>query len=168
MTVKGPSPVMAEVQLISGDLLDQQVDVIVNAWNRNFIPWWLLVPQGVAAAIRRRGGARPFREVRRHGMMRSGDAVVTSAGRLPHKAIIHVAALTWYWRSNLDIVRRGTDRALALAAQHGFASIAFPVLGSGTGGLKVETAREVMREVAAQHNSSLLVRIVTYERKKAS
>ena len=35
-------------QLVHGDLLDQEVDVIVNAWNRNIIPWWLLLPQGVS------------------------------------------------------------------------------------------------------------------------
>lgn len=156
---------MSKVELVTGDLLDQQVDVIVNAWNPNFIPWWLLVSQGVAGAIRRRAGAAPLREVGRKGILPSGDAVLTGAGRLPHEAIIHVAALTWYWRSSLDIVRRGTHNALTLAAQHGFGSITFPVLGSGTGGLKVEPARDVMREVAAGHDGSLLVRIVTYERR---
>lgn len=40
----------------TGDLLDQPVEVIVNAWNRNIIPWWLLLPQGVSGAIKRRGG----------------------------------------------------------------------------------------------------------------
>ncbi len=35
-----------ELRIIDGDLLDQDVDVIVNAWNRNIIPWWLLLPQG--------------------------------------------------------------------------------------------------------------------------
>jgi hypothetical protein len=35
-----------------GDLLDQPVDVTVNAWNRNIIPWWLLLPQGVSGAIK--------------------------------------------------------------------------------------------------------------------
>src|SRR5262245_57156966 len=37
--------------IVDGDLLDQDVEVIVNAWNRNVIPWWLLVPQGVSGAI---------------------------------------------------------------------------------------------------------------------
>ena len=36
------------VEVVEGDLLDQDVDVIVNAWNRNIIPWWLLLPQGVS------------------------------------------------------------------------------------------------------------------------
>jgi O-acetyl-ADP-ribose deacetylase (regulator of RNase III) len=44
------------VTIVDGDLLDQDVDVIVNAWNRNIIPWWLLIPQGVSGAIKERGG----------------------------------------------------------------------------------------------------------------
>ncbi len=44
------------VTVVEGDLLDQDVDVIVNAWNRNIIPWWLLLPQGVSGAIKKRGG----------------------------------------------------------------------------------------------------------------
>jgi O-acetyl-ADP-ribose deacetylase (regulator of RNase III) len=39
------------LQLVEGDLLLQDVDVIVNAWNCNIIPWWLLLPQGVSGAI---------------------------------------------------------------------------------------------------------------------
>lgn len=41
---------------VEGDLLDQQVDAIVNPWNRNVIPWWLLIPQGVSGALDRRAG----------------------------------------------------------------------------------------------------------------
>ncbi len=48
------------ITVVEGDLLDQDVDVIVNAWNRNIIPWWLLLPQGVSGAIKRRGGTAPF------------------------------------------------------------------------------------------------------------
>jgi hypothetical protein len=33
------------IKVVEGDLLDQEVDVIVHAWNRNVIPWWLLLPQ---------------------------------------------------------------------------------------------------------------------------
>lgn len=47
---------MSSPQIVDGDLLDQPVEVIVNARNRNIIPWWLLVPQGVSGAIKRRGG----------------------------------------------------------------------------------------------------------------
>jgi len=49
-------------EIVNGDLLDQDVDVIVNAWNRNIIPWWLLLPQGVSGAIKKRAGLAPFPE----------------------------------------------------------------------------------------------------------
>ncbi len=71
------------LELVDGDLLDQKVDVIVNAWNRNIIPWWLLIPQGVSGAIKKRAGAAPFRELARFGPLPLGHAVLTGAGRLP-------------------------------------------------------------------------------------
>jgi O-acetyl-ADP-ribose deacetylase (regulator of RNase III) len=49
-----------DLQIVAGDLLDQDVEVIVNAWNRNLIPWWLLLPQGVSGAIKKRGGYGRF------------------------------------------------------------------------------------------------------------
>ena len=73
------------VTVVEGDLLDQDVDVIVNAWNRNIIPWWLLLPQGVSGAIKKRGGTGPFKELRKHGAIPLGGAVLTSAGKLPFK-----------------------------------------------------------------------------------
>ncbi len=56
-----------------------------NAWNRNIIPWWLLLPWGVSGAIKRRGGTGPFKELRRQGAIPLGGAVLTSAGKLPFK-----------------------------------------------------------------------------------
>ena len=44
------------LRVVEGDLLDQDTDAIVNAWNRNVIPWWLLLPQGVSRAIKKRAG----------------------------------------------------------------------------------------------------------------
>ncbi len=65
------------LRLVAGDLLDQDVDVIVNAWNRNVIPWWLLLPQGVSGGIKRRDGHAPFKEVARHGPIPLGGAVAS-------------------------------------------------------------------------------------------
>lgn len=45
------------LHVVQGDLLDQDVEVIVNAWNRNLLPWWLLLPQGVSV----RSNAGPAR-----------------------------------------------------------------------------------------------------------
>jgi O-acetyl-ADP-ribose deacetylase (regulator of RNase III) len=48
-----------KLRVTEGDLLEQQVDAIVNAWNRNLLPWWILLPQGVPGAIKRRAGLQP-------------------------------------------------------------------------------------------------------------
>jgi hypothetical protein len=93
------------VQVVEGDLLDQQVDAIVNAWNRNTIPWWLLLPQGVSGAFKRRGGLEPYWEVGRHGRLALGQAVATSAGRLPQKGIIHEAGINDFWRAGERSIR---------------------------------------------------------------
>ena len=85
---------MAAVELTTGNLLNQDVEVIVNAWNRNVIPWWLLLPQGVSGAIKKRAGSQPFRVVAKHGPIPLGGAVLTGAGRLPFKGIIHVAGIS--------------------------------------------------------------------------
>ena len=53
--------------VVIGNILDQNVEVIVNSWNRNIIPWWLLLPQGVSGAIKKKAGNRPFIEVARYG-----------------------------------------------------------------------------------------------------
>lgn len=123
-----------KAKIVEGDLLDQPVDVIVNAWNRNFIPWWLLLPQGVSGAIKKRGGTQPFKELSKKGILPLGGAVLTSAGNLPFKGIIHVAGINAFWRSTNPSIRKSVQNALNLAGESGFKSIAFPLIGAGTGG----------------------------------
>jgi len=107
------------VTVVEGDLLDQPVDVIVNPWNRNVIPWWLLLPQGVSGAIKRRGGTAPFRELRQFGLIPLGGAVRTSAGRLPFKGIIHVAGINLLWRASERSIRNSVRNAVKIAVEHG-------------------------------------------------
>ena len=102
----------ASVRTTYGDLLDQPVEVVVNAWNRNVFPAWLLVPHGVAGAIRKRAGYAPFREVRKYGVLALGAAVETGAGRLPYRAIIHVAGLHFAWHSSERAVRLSIRNAV--------------------------------------------------------
>ncbi len=132
--------------VVTGDLLEQEVDVIVNAWNRNIIPWWLLLPQGVSGSIKRRGGYGPFRELARAGPIPLGGAVVTSAGSLPFRAIIHVAGINMLWRSSERSVRGAVRSAMALVRQHHFSSVAFPIVGAGSGGMSVDRALTLMLE----------------------
>lgn len=139
-----------KLEIVDGDLLDQDVDAIVNAWNRNVIPWWLLLPQGVSGAIKKRGGTGPFREVARHGPIPLGDAVVTSAGRLPHKAIIHVAGINLLWTATERSIDRSTRSAIAAAREAGFASVAMPAIGAGSGRFDEPGALAIMQRALAE------------------
>jgi O-acetyl-ADP-ribose deacetylase (regulator of RNase III) len=151
-----------EVEVVFGDLLDQKVDAIVNAWNRNVIPWWLLIPQGVSGAIKKRAGTGPFRELARVGPIPLGGAVVTSAGRLPHRAIIHVAAINLLWRSSGRSIRRSVARALSLAKENDLRSVAFPVLGSGSGGFEEEEAARIIEDELSSQEFDGRVVLVRY------
>ena len=155
------------ITTVSGDLLDQDVDAIVNAWNRNIIPWWLLIPQGVSGAIKRRAGTAPFREVARHGPIPLGGAVLTGAGRLPFAGIIHVAGINMLWRASERSVRDSVRNALDVASEAGFRSVAMPLIGAGSGGRTVERVEAWMRAAIAEHTYAAPpndgeVRIVIY------
>ena len=150
--------------VVEGDLLDQDVEVIVNAWNRNVFPWWLLLPQGVSGAIKRRAGLEPFRELGRMRAIPLGGAVVTGAGRLPFKAIIHVAGINLLWRSSERSVRESVRNAMALATQNGYRSIAFPLIGAGSGGGKAVRVLDWMRDELSRLDFDGDVRIVRFKR----
>lgn len=150
------------VSVVEGDLLDQDVEVIVNAWNRNVIPWWLLLPQGVSGAIKRRGGLQPFRELGRMGPIPLGQAVETSAGRLPFKAIIHVAGINLLWRSSERSIRDSVQNAIALASRRGYRSIALPLIGAGSGGGDPAKVQAIIEEELQRCEFPGQVRIVRY------
>lgn len=156
---------MAKMTLCDGDLLEQEVDVIVNSWNRNMIPWWLLVLQGVAGAIRKRAGYAPFRELARMGPIPLGGAVITGAGKLACKAIIHVAGINLLWLSSEKAVRECTKNALAIATDHGYRSIAFPLIGAGTGGGSPDQVLRFMQEEIDRTAYEGEVRIVRFGRR---
>lgn len=153
-----------KVHLIDGDLLAQDVDAIVNAWNRNVIPWWLLLPQGVSGAIKRAAGYAPFRELARVGPLAPGAAVVTGAGRLPFKSIIHVAGLNMFWRTSEEIVRKCMRNALSAAAARHFRSVAVPLIGAGTGGLDAGRVQQILAEEASKSDYAGEVIVVRYRR----
>ena len=152
-----------KTDVVQGDLLDQDVDVIVNAWNRNIIPWWLLLPQGVSGAIKRRGGTGPFKELAKQGAIPLGGAVLTSAGRLPFKGIIHVAGINMLWRASERSIRDSVRNAMAVAEDNGFESIAFPIIGAGSGSFNQERAKEIMLDEIHNLESPLEVRVVVFK-----
>lgn len=151
-----------EIEVIQGDLLDQDVDAIVNAWNRNIIPWFLLLPQGVSGAIKRRAGLQPFHEIAKHGPIPLGQAVLTSAGKLPYRGIIHVAGINAFWQASEYSIRQSIRNAVSLAEQQNYSSIAFPVIGAGSGGFDQKKALEIMLDELAKIDSKLQIKIVVY------
>ncbi|MGD1001159.1 MAG: macro domain-containing protein [Candidatus Brocadiia bacterium] len=152
--------------IVEGDLLDQNVDVIVNAWNRNIIPWWLLIPQGVSAAIKRKAGYVPFRELSKHGPIPLGGAVLTSAGRLSYKGIIHVAGINLLWFATDKAIRASVRSAMQIVSERGFRSVAFPVIGSGSGSRRRDTALALMLDEFSSIHSLASVIIVLYRKKQ--
>ena len=94
-----------------------------------------------------------------------GSAVKTSAGRLRFKAIIHVAGINMFWRSSKQSVQDSVRNALALAREHGYQSIAFPLIGAGSGGLSAHQVLEIMVETLKDCELDGSVRIVRFKKK---
>lgn len=120
-------------EVINGDLLEQEVDVIVNSWNRNIIPWWLLIPQGVSGAIKKKAGYKPFIELSKFGPIPLGKARLTSAGKLPFQGIIHVAGINMFWFGTEYSVIQSVRNAMQIVNQKNYTSVAFPLIGAGSG-----------------------------------
>jgi O-acetyl-ADP-ribose deacetylase (regulator of RNase III) len=153
-----------KLEIIDGDLLQQDVEVIVNAWNRNIIPWWLLLPQGVSGAIKKLAGLQPFRELGRKGVLSLGSAVETSAGHLPYRAIIHVAGINLFWRSSEVSVRDSVRNAMALAKTRDYKSIAFPLIGAGSGGSNGAKVLKWMIDELLRIEFNGEVRVIRYKK----
>jgi O-acetyl-ADP-ribose deacetylase (regulator of RNase III) len=128
------------IELVSGDITKQAVDAIVNAANSS-----LSGGGGVDGAIHRAGGPEIMAECRRIGHCDPGDAVVTGAGRLPARFVIH--AVGPVWRGGRDdeelLLASCHERALELAREHGCRSVAFPAISTGAYGYPPELAAPV-------------------------
>lgn len=147
---------------IEGDLLAQPVDVIVNAWNRNIIPWWLLIPQGVSGAIKKKAGYAPFKELAKHGAIPLGQAVLTTAGKLPYKGIIHVAGINMFWQATTRSIQQSVISAMNIVNEKNFTSVAFPMIGAGTGGFNPEKVNNLILEALASCETDAQIYLVTY------
>lgn len=152
------------IKTITGNILDQPVDAIVNPWNRNIIPWWLLLPQGVSGAIKKHASYQPFIELGKLGPIPLGQAVTTSAGKLPFKAIIHVAGINMLWRSSEKTIRSCVRSAITLAAENKFNSIAIPLIGAGTGGFNKQKAQQIILDELKNQNPQIEVLVVKFQK----
>ena len=91
-----------------------------------------------------------------------GGAVLTGAGRLPCKALIHVAGISLWWRASEASIGRSVHSAMRLVNEHGFASVAFPLIGASTGGFGSEGSLRVMLSAFKDIESAAEVTIVCY------
>lgn len=151
------------IEFIKGDLLEQQVDVIVNPWNQNFIPWWLLIPQGVSGQIKKKAGYKPFQELG-YRPMPLGKARLTSAGRLNYKGIIHVAGINIFWFATEYSILESLKTVIEICNEHNFISVAIPLIGSGTGSFSPEKVEKLFKEYFEKNPVSIHVKIVKYDR----
>jgi O-acetyl-ADP-ribose deacetylase (regulator of RNase III) len=155
-----------KAEIVFGNILDQKVEVIVNSWNRNIIPWWLLLPQGVSGVIKKAGGTKPFKEVAKFGPIPLGEARLTSAGNLNFKAIIHVAGINMFWFATEYSVKQSVINAIKITEKQGFQSIAFPLIGSGSGNRGKDWSLELMNSALEFIDSKIKVTIVIKADKK--
>ncbi len=151
-------------KIIESDLLQQNTEVIVNAWNRNIIPWWLLLPQGVSRAIKKQGGTKPFKELSALGPIELGGARLTGPGKLPFKAIIHVAGINMFWLATKKSISNSVINAMSIVERERFNSVAFPLIGSGSGNRGKDFSLKVMLNAFSQINNNANVVIVKFKK----
>ncbi|MGQ9510503.1 MAG: macro domain-containing protein [Thermaceae bacterium] len=147
---------MARLRIAQGDITEFEGDAIVNAANNH-----LKLGAGVAGAILRKGGAEIQEECDRIGKIRVGETAVTGAGRLKARYVLHAAVLGDE-PASLETVRRATKSALEKAIELGLKTVAFPLLGTGVGGLPVKDVVRVMLEEIKEAPDTLEVTLYGY------
>ncbi len=149
---------MADIALWNGDICDLEVDAIVSPASTSL---WMAT--GVAGAIKRRGGdAIEFAAVRQ-GPVGLGEAVVTDAGSLAARWVIHAVSLDRARRTDAAAIDRAVRNAFARARELGAETLAIPALGTGVGGFPMaEGARVAVTAVRAELARSPRITRVTF------
>lgn len=127
------------IRVIKGDITESTADAIVNAANNH-----LWMGAGVAGAIKRKGGQDIEDEAVSRGPIPVGEAVVTTAGSLPNKYVVHAAVMGQDLKTDENKIRMATCNSLLRADELNLESIDFPALGTGVGGFPLDKAAEVM------------------------
>lgn len=157
------SDVYDKLELIRGDITKVETDAIVNAANSS-----LMGGGGVDGAIHRAGGPAILEEckmiVARQGGCKTGEAVITTAGNLPSKFVIHTVGPVWHGGKH-DEEKKLADcyhNSLALAIKHKCRSIAFPNISTGIYGFPKDKAAVIAVRTITEflRNDNLLDKVV--------
>jgi O-acetyl-ADP-ribose deacetylase len=153
------------VELKQGDITAQEVDAIVNAANNA-----LAGGGGVDGAIHRRGGTTIMAETDRRYPQgcATGSAVITAAGDLPARFVIHSVGPVWRGGNagESELLAGAVRRSLELAVENECRSIALPAISTGVYGYPVDLASRVtlstIRDFLAANGEPELVRMVLF------
>ena len=144
---------MADIRFVQGDITEQEADAIVNAANHS-----LLGGGGVDGAIHRRGGpeilaeCRRLRETRFPDGLPTGEAVATTAGRLPARWVIHTVGPTYAkTKDKSDLLAACFRNSLAVADELGAATVAFPAISTGVYRWPVDDAARIAVQTVRGH-----------------
>jgi O-acetyl-ADP-ribose deacetylase (regulator of RNase III) len=152
------------LKLVQGDITERDVDAIVNAANAH-----LQHGGGVAGAIVREGGKIIQEESNRIGYTPVGTAVITGAGKLPAKFVIHAVGPRMGEGDENNKLKSAVLNSLRLASEKGLKSISMPAISSGIFGFPKDRCaeilvREALNYIKANPESSLkLIELCVYD-----
>jgi O-acetyl-ADP-ribose deacetylase (regulator of RNase III) len=128
------------IELCQGDITRQQVDAVVNAANSR-----LAGGGGVDGAIHRAGGPAIMEECRKIGGCPTGEAVITTGGRLPARYVIHTVGPVYRGGTSGEpqLLARAYQNSLRCAEQQGIKTIAFPSISTGAYGYPLAEAARI-------------------------
>ncbi|RZF04537.1 O-acetyl-ADP-ribose deacetylase [Streptomyces sp. SCA2-2] len=157
---------MTELTLVKGSITEQAVDAVVNAANSS-----LLGGGGVDGAIHRQGGpeilaaCRDLRASHYGKGLPTGEAVATTAGRLPAQWVIHTVGPVWSTSEDRsDLLAACHRNALRVAGELGARTVAFPAISTGVYGWPLEDAARIATETVRTTPTSVEeVRFVLFD-----
>ncbi|PTT29944.1 O-acetyl-ADP-ribose deacetylase [Chryseobacterium sp. HMWF028] len=150
-----------KIELIKGDITKIHADAIVNAANSS-----LLGGVGVDGAIHRAGGPQILEECRvirnRQGKCNTGEAVVTNAGNLPAKYVIHTVGPVWNGNEEKEskLLANCYYNSLKLAESLGVKTIAFPNISTGVYRFPKEQAGKIAVDEVKKFHSEIIEKVI--------
>ncbi len=125
--------------LREGSIVEVEADALVNAANTS-----LILGSGVAGAIRRFGGPSIQAECSRLAPIEVGEAVLTGAGNLKARHVIHAVGPVFGEGQEDDKLKQAVRNSLKIAQKHGLKSIVFPAISTGVFGFPIQRCSEIM------------------------